>query len=149
MPAHPKPAHGWFSCSPSASGLISELAGQRTQQREISRRESVQAEAKQVDVLVRVLDEVLQFLEHVPVEEREEQPVRLQCGSGGESGASQQGEEVLHVAQGPGRSFSQGSVERAGEQQGQGVRVSQRELAEVLRDRVQFGLPVDRIRVDV
>jgi hypothetical protein len=42
----------------------------------------VQAEAEQVVGLVGVVDEVLQLVEHVSVQESEEQPVGVQCVGG-------------------------------------------------------------------
>jgi hypothetical protein len=82
------------------SVVAGEVGGELAEKRKFADRQAVQAEAEQVVGLIGVLDKFLQLVEDVAVEESEEGSVDVQGVSSAESGAGQEGEDVLEVAQG-------------------------------------------------
>ena len=63
----------------------------------------MQAQPKQVIGLIRVLDEFLQLVQDVAVQESEQGPVDVQGIGSAESGAGEQGQDVLERAEGAGQ----------------------------------------------
>ena len=109
----------------------------------------MQAQPQQVVGLVRVVDEFLQFVEHMAVQEAEQGPVDVQRVGAAEAGPGEQGEDIFERAQGARGPQRERCGQGPGNQQRHDVRVGQRQRAVVAGDGAELAGPVGVGGVDL
>lgn len=110
--------------------------------REFADRQPVQPEPHHVVGFLGAFDDLLQFGEHVAVEESEQCAVYVQCVGPGEAASGQQGEDLFEVAQDARWPHAERCRQGAGDQQGHHVGVGACQVSEVVAQAAQGGDPV-------
>jgi hypothetical protein len=116
---------------------------------EFAGRQPAQAQPQQVVGLVLVVDEFLQFVEHMAVQEAGQGPVYVQRVGAAEAGAGEQGEDIFERAQGARGPQCEGCGQRPSDQQRHHVRAGQCQRAVVAGDSAPLAGPVGVGGVDL